>query len=369
MTKKIDRTGEIKLNNQGLEMKIINYRSWGDLDVVFNDGTVVSNKNYGNFLKGKILNKNYDYGRTGEVRYNHSQHEKMTIIKYSNYNNITVEFEDGTIVNTTYNYFKNGAILNPNKDSKSILFNDRVNEEVVNQYGTTIKILQYLDANNIVVEFQDEYKYRTDTTYWAFKNGAVKNPYDKTVYGVGCLGVGKYKPQTKDVKSPEYKLWKAVLNRCYGANNKKNPCYRGCKVCDEWLIFQNFAEWYNENYYSIDGENIHLDKDILIKGNKIYSPETCIFVPQRINALFVKNKDYRNGTVIGVMKNRNRYVANIFMEGKAVSLGRYKTEIEAFNHYKKVKEQYIKQIADEYKDKIPQKLYDAMYNYEVEIDD
>lgn len=239
---------------------------------------------------------------------------------------------------------------------------NRTGEQMINKYGTKVKIIEYISANNITVEFQDDYKYRTKTIYWAFKNNAVKNPYDKTACGVGYLGVGAYKPQTNDVRLPEYRLWKSVLNRCYGANNKKYPCYRGVTMCDQWHNFQNFAKWYNENYYEVEGEIMNLDKDILIKNNKVYSPDTCIFVPKRINILFVKNKQHRNGTYIGVIKDRNKYVAgiNIKEKGSALTIGRYDTELEAFNAYKEYKERYIKQVADQYRNKIPKKLYEII---------
>ena len=116
-----------------------------------------------------------------------------------------------------------------------------------------------------------------------------------------------------------------------------------------------------------------LDKDILIKGNKVYSQENCVFVPQRINSLFVKNDANRNN-LIGVYyensKNyKKKYKIKIKVNNKRKYIGRFNTKIEAFNSYKQSKEQYIKQVAEEYKDKIPKKLYEAMYNYKVEITD
>ena len=135
------------------------------------------------------------------------------------------------------------------------------------------------------------------------------------------------------------------------------------------MLFSNFEKWFNDNYYEIENEQMELDKDILIKGNKIYSPENCIFVPHNINTLFVKNDKKRN-CLIGVFKlKENKYTSKISTMNGRKQLGTYNTEIEAFNAYKKAKEDYIKEVADLYKDKIPQKLYDAMYKYEVEITD
>ena len=164
-----------------------------------------------------------------------------------------------------------------------------------------------------------------------------------------------------------------MLERCYyEIVQSKQPTYKGCSVCDEWHNFQNFAKWFDENYYQCGNEKTHLDKDILFKKNKIYSPDTCIFVPQKINLLFLKNGKNRGIYPIGVYfeKSRNKYNAHLCATGKTI--GRYNAPEEAFQAYKQTKENYIKKVADEYKSKypqFPQKLYEAMYRYEVEIDD
>lgn len=123
---------------------------------------------------------------------------------------------------------------------------------------------------------------------------------------------------------------------------------------------------------------MQLDKDIFIKNNNIYSPETCLIVPQRINQLFNKSKNNKkNNLPIGVFDNPNRsgvgYCARCRIyeneKSKSVYLGLYNTPEEAFLVYKNFKENYIKQVADEYEKLIPRELYKAMYEYEIEIDD
>ena len=120
-----------------------------------------------------------------------------------------------------------------------------------------------------------------------------------------------------------------------------------------------------------------LDKDILNKGNKIYSPDNCIFVPNNINILFVKRDKSRGDYPIGVHYNKyaKKFQAQCSIynykenKTKRKHLGYYNTTEKAFKVYKEFKEQNIKDIADYYKEQIPQKLYNAMYEYEVEIDD
>lgn len=193
-----------------------------------------------------------------------------------------------------------------------------------------------------------------------------KNPYEKTVYNIGCIGNTKTWFNRK--QKPSYTIWVNMLKRCY---TNRQASYEGCMVCEEWLCYENFEEWYNENYYQVNNERMGLDKDILCKGNKIYSPTTCIFVPQRINNLFCKSTKSRGKYPIGVRKEkgRNKFSSCCKVFDQCLYLGEFNSPTEAFYAYKEKKEQYIKQIADIYKNSIPKKLYDAMYNYKVEIID
>ena len=258
-------------------------------------------------------------------------------------------------------------------------FIDRTSEESCNNFGTPMKIVEYNSNMDITVEFQDEYKARIHTSYQMFKNGGVRNPYDKTVYGVGYIGEGKYKSKGKDGKQTSaYTTWVSMIKRCYDPYYlNRELTYIDCYVCKEWHCFQNFAEWFYKNYYEVENERMHLDKDILLKGNKIYSPETCVFVPQRINLLFVKADKARGKYPIGVnyhkTPNNLRVRCSVFENGKTKNknLGSFPLNkpFQAFYTYKVFKENYIKQIADEYKGIIPQKLYEVLYKYEVEIND
>ena len=167
-----------------------------------------------------------------------------------------------------------------------------------------------------------------------------------------------------------------MLMRCYYPKyQEKYPTYKGCEVEDYLLNFQHMCKWLDENYYEVPGERVCLDKDILHKGNKIYSRETCIFVPQRINLLFTKRDNSRGDNPIGVsdLPSGNYRVDCNNGYGKLVYLGVYSTKEEAFKIYKEYKENVIKETIDSYEGKIPEPFYSklriAMYNYEVEIYD
>jgi len=188
----------------------------------------------------------------------------------------------------------------------------------------------------------------------------------KKVLGKGVYIKGKYTFGKKGKPTKEYSVWLSMLTRCYNERFiKNNETYVGCTVCDEWHNFQTFAEWFERNY--IDG--YQLDKDLIVKGNKFYSPETCCFIPQEINLLLVNRKRDRGIYPIGVSRDKNKLAANIDIKAKRKYLGNYNTIEEAFNVYKKAKESHIVSMAEEYKDKIPIEVYHTLLNYTININD
>lgn len=297
----------------------------------------------------------------------------MWIREYRGSLSIDIEFEDGyTSYNRNYGDFIKGRIKNPNFQYS--MLQDRTGEINYNEYGNKMTIIKYNSAKDIVVEFENGYKAKS--AYKEFKNGSVSNPYDKTVYGIGYLGTGKYVSSVNKNRTKDYEYWIYMMKRCYDEEHRcKYPTYIDCEVCEEWLNFQNFAEWFHKNWYKIKDERMEIDKDILHKGNKIYSPETCVFVPSRINVLFTKADKVRGKYPIGVYfkKSSNKFASQLSMLGKNGKsqkyLGSFNTSLQAFEVYKIEKEKYIKQIADDYRSKIPQKLYNALYLYKVEITD
>ncbi len=256
---------------------------------------------------------------------------------------------------------------------------DRIEEKNINNFGSKMVIIEYRKYNDIDVYFPEYNWTFKHTRYSDFKKGEIKCPYERRTYGIGYLGEGKYKTKENGEKTKCYNVWHDMLKRCYSEKcHKKQPTYKNCKVSEEFHNFQNFSYWYYDNYYEIEGERMCLDKDILHKGNKIYSPDTCVFVPYNINTLFTKNDKFRGEYPLGVCYHHDRdkkfsarcSVYN-FEENKKkqIHLGYYDTPQEAFEVYKQYKENYIKQVADYYKKNIPDKLYNAMYEYKVNIDD
>jgi hypothetical protein len=205
----------------------------------------------------------------------------------------------------------------------------------------------------------------------------INNMDKKLVSGHGIYEKGKYIATINKKMTKEYQTWQDILKRCYSPKyHEKRPTYVGCIMCEEWIYFQDYAEWHNENYYSIpNGESLAIDKDILYKGNKIYSPETCIFVPESINNLLTKSNGSRGKYPIGVSYNKRdkKFISQCKLFGKQIHLGYYSTPEEAHQVYKNYKEKIIITTLERYKGIIPediyQKLYSALKKYKVEMED
>lgn len=227
-----------------------------------------------------------------------------------------------------------------------------------------MRIIRYGSISDIDVQFMDEYGHIVhNAAYTNFKNGQIKNPYDKTTYGVGYLGSGKYMAKADGKVVESYNVWHDMIRRCYSEKSKEKfqAYFHVCKVSKLWHDYQNFAEWFNENKYEVDGR-LHIDKDILYPSNKIYCPDTCLLVPQRINMLFL-NKPNKRGLPNGIVRYSDKYLVKY----NGVEYGYRNTLEDAFELYAKVKKDAIIKIANEYKDIIPKMLYDALLKYDVII--
>jgi len=300
--------------------------------------------------------------RIGEEKLN-NKGCKMKIIKYINNTNIDVEFENGYIKkNIQYRYFKSGNI-------DHVDYTERIGKTKINNFGNKATVIDYIDSRNVYIKFENGYK--SKCIWCAFIKGSFVSPYCKTVFGVGYLGEGKYLTTDK-----WYTFWTGFIQRVHYKKHKSRKNYENVSISEDWYNYQNFAKWAEENYYEIQNQQMQVDKDILFKGNKQYSSETCVFVPQNINALFTKSDKTRGDLPIGVYQyeggKKYRVQCSCVTENgtrKNAWLGEHDDPIVAFMAYKKFKECHIKEIADTYKEYIPDKLYKAMYNYQVEITD
>ena len=239
--------------------------------------------------------------RLGMEKFN-SNGDLMKIIEYNNYQNIVVEFQDEWKRKATarWDQFKRGCIKNP-------YYYDRSGKTNTNFQGCIMKCIEYYSSRHIVVEFQDEYKYSTTATWDEFAKGSVRNLYYPSVFNVGITG-SKYPRTINGKHTKEYDTWYSMLKRCFDKKTKERcPTYQDVTCCEEWLYFPNFYEWLHsqENFEKWKTESLSaLDKDIIVKHNKIYSPKTCCLVPHYVNSLFVKNDICRGDMPIGVKITR-----------------------------------------------------------------
>lgn len=247
----------------------------------------------------------------------------------------------------------------------------KVGTEYTNKYGDKVIIKHIKNVNEITIYFK-EYDFTKQCRERDLLGS--KCPYSKSVYGVGYLGldfyrykgIGKFKP---------YERWRNMLKRCY-FKCKKHKCYETIDVCKEWHNFSVFYKWYMKNYYEIKDTTMTLDKDIKVKNSFIYSPETCIFIPQSINQIFEGCKrekcEKRNDLPLGVfwIEADKIYGCNCrTCDGKHEWLGRSMDIEELFDRYVKRKKQVIKDEVEKYKDDIPKEIIDIILSYEFDIND
>lgn len=188
------------------------------------------------------------------------------------------------------------------------------------------------------------------------------------VEGFGIYERGEFKGAENEKSTAEYRLWNNMLSRCYNAKKlEMSPSYVGCSVANEFRAFQDFMKWATKQVGY--GSGSQLDKDLLIKGNKIYSPENCIFVPPEVNYLLPNCRAARGAYPPGVDAYRGGFRASLREGAKRRYLGVYATPEEAFVAYKKAKETHIALVAEKYKEVLDPRAYVALQCYQVEATD
>ena len=251
-----------------------------------------------------------------------------------------------------------------------VSYKDCVGKVFKSKYSGDFKILKYNDSGNVEIQFVNT-GFETSAELGNIRNGNVKDPYVPSVHGIGVLGT-KYPSRVNGVLTKECALWYSMLQRCYSdAYKKKQPTYEGCEVSDNFKSYEYFYKWC-QNQTGFSSEGWHLDKDLLIKGNKVYNENVCVFIPQDINLLLTKRTASRGEHLIGVSwcKRNKAFKATVSRnKGKQEHLGLFNTELEAFKAYKKAKESFIKEQAEKYKSQIDERAYNALMKYEVNIDD
>ena len=197
--------------------------------------------------------------------------------------------------------------------------------------------------------------------------GCPKCSYEKRKKPIFGVGINDYEGSVVNENGEIeqfYSVWHSMIRRCYSKNHQKiGKSYIGCSVCDEWKYLSNFKEWFDKNYII----GCHLDKDILIQDNKIYSPNTCCFVPQYINSLITDHHASRGKYKLGVVKSGKKYTSSVNFNGKSYHLGTFNTEDEAHFAYVNAKREAIKTTALRAlkENLISEQVYQALLNYKI----
>lgn len=236
-------------------------------------------------------------------------------------------------------------------------------------YGKYV-VEKYIDSTLIHIRFILTGFTRTIDAK-SLRDGSVKDPYCPSVFGVGYLGEGiyaaSYNKNGKKVNTPAYEVWLGKIKTCYWETKRKH-LYKdqGVTVCNEWHNFQNFAKWF---YIQVKlyGKGGSVDKDLLLLGNREYSPDSCAYVPPAVNSLFTG----ASGNISGVhwCNTQQKWVAQIQRgeltatgKSKQSYLGRFDCKQTADAAYYSAKLAHVKSVVLKYQDQIPPALFYKMYH-------
>lgn len=171
------------------------------------------------------------------------------------------------------------------------------------------------------MKINEFYSLSIEEKYKFFEDKQTSNHKNNIVLGVGVNDL----PHTvsvvidgKVVRYPPYTIWKDMMNRCYSnAVHIRLPKYKGCDVSKEWWYLSKFSIWCKENF--VDG--YQLDKDILVFGNKTYSKDTCIFVPNWVNSFVLPRTKQDLPAGVSFHKRDKRYNVNYSLDGNTIYIG------------------------------------------------
>lgn len=245
----------------------------------------------------------------------------------------------------------------------------KVGDRFTTNEGCEVTVVDYKNAFKVTIEFQYPSKYKKVVRAEHLRIGSVKNPYLPKVYGVGYIGEGRYLAKDNRNSTSAYAAWHGLMQRCYDLKMQtKSPTYKGCTVHPKWHNFQVFAEWfYSQKHYK---SGFEVDKDLLVDGNKVYSPNNCCVVPKELNVLFSKSLALKGIAPTGVnyQSRIDRFQARISINGERVYLGVFKCPYEAEAVYKKAKQDYVRTKIEEWRGKVEDSVITALYRKIEQLD-
>ena len=256
-----------------------------------------------------------------------------------------------------------------------------IGDTLKNNEGYNFTIENYIDARTVTIRWLDCGTTEICSSGNLVK-GAVKYLNKPSVFGVGFIGYGKFVPGEKRLQEGQERLnkyihrhWRHVLERTIADRDIKR--YEDCSVCPEWYSLQNFAEWAadqkNSTKIEDNGRLYHLDKDMVCKGNRVYCPEYCVFIPNEVNAFYTRREIGNTGFPgVNYIKPatsgaKEGYIARCVTGKEREYLGYYDTAEEAFYRYKVAKEKSARELASRWENKIDNRVIEYLNNFKVDF--
>ena len=350
------KVGDRFENKKGEWCTVVEYHDAQKIEVVF-DGYEYLNQTFrANSLRAKSFKNSETVSYKNGNRFSNKRGEWCTVVGHEDSQNVFVVFD------TTPNHTQTIEAGDLRKGSFKN-YQDTIGlkgQRFKNNSGEWAEVVEYRDSFSLTIVFDGYPDYKKEVNSSVLKSGKFKNCAAPSVHGVGYSG------ETGSISCKNTtSIWSGMIYRCYGDNfKKKSSAYIGCSVSEEWLRLENFYQWYKTHEFY--GLGYELDKDLLIRGNKVYSAETCCLIPNEINVAIVVNRKSESGLPLGVATTGNRYCSYIrYNGGDKNYLGAYDTPEEASAAYVKAKEDYIHSLAEKWHGKIEERAYQALMNWTV----
>lgn len=344
---------------------VVAYNNSQDVEVVF-DSHPKDKQSFpsGALRKGSFRNKLDPVNMIGK-KFKSNSGEYCTALFWEDAYNVVIEFEgfEGVHQKVTSGNLRKGEFSNPES------FDVKEGFRFKNLRDEWCTVIEYRDSKNVVVVFDGFEENKKLLRSDHLREGRFKNNYQPVIHGVGYIGEGKYRPRDSMFMKMVHDTWKNMIARGYNEETKQiQPTYRDVTVCKEWHNFQNFAEWMvNHDFWNF---GYQLDKDLIIRGNSVYSKDTCTLLPREINAVLSIKRSGSSDTPTGVYKTGEKYLAKSHLGENGVKiLGYFLTVEEASAAYVKAKEAYIHSLAEKWKGKIEDRAYQALLVWKVYPDE
>ncbi len=241
-----------------------------------------------------------------------------------------------------------------------------IGEQFTTKHSGMCTVKSVENLKKITVQFEDGFE--TTCTLQHLKEGSVLNPYHPKIYGVGFIGEGEYLCKINGKIHPYYDAWRGCLRRCYDHKwQDRFPRYKGCTFYEGWYNYQDFSKWSDQQIFY---PGYKLDKDLIVYGNNVYGPETCVYLPNELNCIIAEHwldRALPKGVnkVLDFEKSKKKYTANCNRVGRGYTVGYFETVEEAAEFYILTKENYVKERAMVWKDLISSRAFEALMVWKV----